>query len=115
MSYTKQNWNNGDVITAEKLNHIEDGIDLIDTGVKFALIECDINWKPLVTLGTIRTIINADMIPYGRYVYDGGQITWFPCESFLDNGIDSPAIIDINTSRFQSTSGSDDATWEVYD
>ena len=26
MSYTKQTWANGDVITAEKLNHMEDGI-----------------------------------------------------------------------------------------
>lgn len=26
MAYTKQNWNNGDVITADKMNHIEDGI-----------------------------------------------------------------------------------------
>lgn len=26
MAYIKQNWQNGDVITAEKLNHIEDGI-----------------------------------------------------------------------------------------
>ena len=26
MAYTKQTWTNGDVITAEKLNHIEDGI-----------------------------------------------------------------------------------------
>ena len=27
MSYNKQTWTDGDVITAEKLNHIEDGID----------------------------------------------------------------------------------------
>lgn len=27
MSYEKQTWANGDVITAEKLNHMEDGID----------------------------------------------------------------------------------------
>ena len=27
MSYTKQTWETGDTITAEKLNHIEDGID----------------------------------------------------------------------------------------
>ena len=26
MAYTKQTWNNGDIITADKLNHIEDGI-----------------------------------------------------------------------------------------
>lgn len=27
MSYTKQTWQTGDTITAEKLNHIEDGVD----------------------------------------------------------------------------------------
>ena len=27
MSYEKQTWQTGDVVTAEKLNHIEDGID----------------------------------------------------------------------------------------
>lgn len=26
MSYEKQNWQNGDIITAEKLNHIEEGV-----------------------------------------------------------------------------------------
>lgn len=26
MAYTKTTWNTGDVITAEKLNHMEDGI-----------------------------------------------------------------------------------------
>lgn len=27
MSYTKQNWNSGDVITVEKLNKIENGVE----------------------------------------------------------------------------------------
>lgn len=27
MAYTKQTWNNGDIITADKLNHIEDGVE----------------------------------------------------------------------------------------
>ena len=27
MAYTKQTWANGDTITADKLNHIEDGIE----------------------------------------------------------------------------------------
>lgn len=30
MAYEKQTWNNGDVITEGKLNHIEEGIDIID-------------------------------------------------------------------------------------
>ena len=29
MSYTKQTWNTGDVITAQKLNHMEDGIESV--------------------------------------------------------------------------------------
>ena len=32
MSYTKTNWNSGDVITAEKLNKIEDGIEDASSG-----------------------------------------------------------------------------------
>ena len=31
MSYEKQTWANGDIITAEKLNHIEDGIEAIES------------------------------------------------------------------------------------
>lgn len=30
MSYTKQTWQTGDTITAEKLNHIEDGVDALN-------------------------------------------------------------------------------------
>lgn len=32
MSYTKTTWQNGDTITAEKLNHIEDGIADVEGG-----------------------------------------------------------------------------------
>lgn len=32
MSYTKTNWNSGDIITAEKLNNIENGIEDASTG-----------------------------------------------------------------------------------
>lgn len=34
MSYQKNNWNNGDVITKEKMNNIESGIEAIDTDVE---------------------------------------------------------------------------------
>ena len=36
MSYTKQTWTNGDLITASKLNHIEDGIS--DAGAGFDVV-----------------------------------------------------------------------------
>ena len=32
MSYTKTNWNSGDIITAQKLNNIENGIEDASTG-----------------------------------------------------------------------------------
>lgn len=31
MAYTKQTWTDGDVITKDKLNHIEDGIANVET------------------------------------------------------------------------------------
>jgi len=52
MSYNKQTWNNGDVITEGKLNHIETGIDeahdlienietdVLDNDIKQALLNC---------------------------------------------------------------------------
>jgi len=48
MSYEKQDWNVGDYITAEKLNHIEDGIEQLQndldetimTGGAFFLVRC---------------------------------------------------------------------------
>ena len=52
MAYTKQTWQTGEVITAEKLNHIEDGIaegngaeiiDIVQTGI-------DSTNKPLFNL-----------------------------------------------------------------
>lgn len=33
MAYTKQTWECGDIITAEKLNHMEDGIAKAVVGV----------------------------------------------------------------------------------
>ena len=41
MSYTKTNWETGDIITAEKLNHMEDGI--ADGGVLFINIDSNDN------------------------------------------------------------------------
>lgn len=32
MAYTKQEWNCGDTITADKMNHIEDGIEAASSG-----------------------------------------------------------------------------------
>ena len=32
MAYAKQTWANGDIITAEKMNHIEDGIESTSSG-----------------------------------------------------------------------------------
>lgn len=37
MSYTKQNWQTGDIITAEKLNHMEDGIEELSKEYDFIL------------------------------------------------------------------------------
>ena len=37
MSYTKTNWQNGDIITAEKMNNIENGIDIAENNVVIIL------------------------------------------------------------------------------
>lgn len=63
MSYEKQTWTTGEVITAEKLNHMEDGIVNNDTVI--------------VTITSTQGVISADKtyeeildaINNGKYVY----------------------------------------------
>lgn len=62
MAYTKQNWECGDLITADKMNHIEDGIEEAGSGggtTDYYLIEFD--YDPEV--GSANLII----VPNGNY------------------------------------------------
>lgn len=43
MSYTPTEWSNGDVITAEKLNHIETGVNTADFVVDLIITNIDFN------------------------------------------------------------------------
>lgn len=47
MSYTKQTWATGDVITADKMNHMEDGIA---EGGGFLAVEMDVDSQSLVAV-----------------------------------------------------------------
>ncbi len=60
MSYTKQTWETGDTITAEKLNHIEDGID--DASRQLSDKQDKTNYVTLT--GTIITQTGADNTMY---------------------------------------------------
>lgn len=121
MAYKKNTWANGDTITAEKLNHMEDGI--AEGGGGFVFIPVNENWKPLVTLGEIRRIYASGNIPIANYNYNGasqqgeGQHDYKFVDSFTDNGTTGGniAFIKFGSTMYQSTSGSDDATWEYYD
>ena len=82
MSYTKQTWNIGDIITAQKLNHIEDGIsvmcDLILKtegesanliGISYDEIESKIQSGQLITCYVVNKYIDATAgsLDYGAY------------------------------------------------
>lgn len=58
MSYSKQTWADGDIITANKLNHIEDGI--ADSGSELCLINVSYNNDELIIDKTYEEIAQAD-------------------------------------------------------
>lgn len=63
--YFKQTWNNGDVITSAKMNHIEDGIKSVDNSVPtFALV----NGSGLMTFMNGETTLFTVQLP----LYNGG-------------------------------------------
>ena len=58
MSYTKQTWQTGDIVTAEKLNNIEDGIFDIDSMIA-SLIDRTIDGSIVIPNGVTSIGTNA--------------------------------------------------------
>lgn len=74
MSYTKQVWATGDIITEEKLNHMEDGISangvlVVGTTVSGNTVTLDKTWQEiheaLLTGGAIIATENTEFIVTG--------------------------------------------------
>ena len=100
MAYTKQTWNNGDIITAEKLNHIEDGIaeggGSGGGGVFVVKFTMDYETGKATTDKTLEEIINAgESMPVMGYT-EGEAMTLMlmgmgnfsnACTGGLDTGV----------------------------
>lgn len=84
MSYEKQTWKNGDIITAEKLNHMEDGISessiggdspiylIVDMGDEngYTLYKATENDIHIITYGEIMNkLIIANFVGLGSAVF----------------------------------------------
>ena len=76
MSYTKQTWANGDIITAAKLNHIEDGIEAVETELTDDYARTDGAYEEM-TVGNAEQLISSvtenDKVPY-NFRTSGGSI-----------------------------------------
>ena len=74
MSYTKQTWANGDVITADKLNHIEDGINSANSNSNTLLVTftgSDYDWIGDKTYGEILNAFESGKAVICKKEYEG--------------------------------------------
>lgn len=68
MAYTKQTWANGDVITADKLNHMEDGIESVESAMFLITLEqSGDNYTIDKTMAEIMSAYNSGLIPVVKY------------------------------------------------
>lgn len=68
MAYTKQTWANGDVITAEKLNHMEDGIEsAVPAMFIITLEQSGDDYTIDKTMAEIMSAYNSGLIPVVKY------------------------------------------------
>lgn len=73
MAYEKQTWQSGDIITAEKLNHIEDGIK--DNGPGYEVdIDSDVIIDSSITTNTAYNYATSETVSIPHYV-DANEIT----------------------------------------
>lgn len=118
MSYEKQTWECGEIITAEKLNHIEDGLEEASRGgggggdvstplIVNASTQDNFEWTCDTTFGEIddavrsgRTVlILYDRITDGWEVYNAGNV--IGTQSALNNGSWS-GTVDVGMDMFLS-------------
>lgn len=99
MSYEKQTWTTGDTITAEKLNHIEEGIESADNGgsisepiITFNQQPPQMNWSCDKTFSELQDLFGGDgtiqMIPVlFRHTIAASAVVEFchACMSMTDN------------------------------
>lgn len=120
MAYEKNTWTNGDTITAEKLNHMEDGISEGGSsgGGKIEFFSTDEYGMPLCTLGEFKAILSNGNFPLGRYDDDDRHFFFIvsstsisPTHVSVDTGNDGSPVI-----RWEAIDPSDDSsTWQRYD
>lgn len=67
MAYEKQVWNCGDTITADKMNHIEEGIENASSGCGY---ECTEGLVTLTDESVTTAIKGGDLFAGGKLLYD---------------------------------------------
>ena len=92
MSYTPTEWTSGDVITAEKLNKIENGVaesggDDIDLNPVIVTYSQPSGWECDYTLSELAAFIESGKTLIAKY-YDESSPTacFLPLDSFYNNG-----------------------------
>lgn len=79
MAYEKQIWENGDVITADKLNHIEDGIENNNLG--YEIVESE-----QLILDENITVTGPEDAPYNGAQFQYSELINYPTITVDFNG-----------------------------
>lgn len=95
MSYTKQTWQTGDTITAEKLNHIEDGVD--DLSRQLGATPYYLTGLSTSDGAANKTAIQNALDTYKNVLLEKGDYPLTP-PVIIDS-----AILDLNGSKITST------------
>ena len=104
MAYTKQNWNTGDTITADKLNHMEDGI-ADETPIVVHFEKVDGNWTADKEYSELRTAIENGTPVKGCVKYnDGYDDNYYYMDMYSNNpmGITGKRLDDVYYSASSS-------------
>lgn len=91
MSYEKNTWSNGDIITAEKLNNIENGVAEAQPQFEIIKVKTWGDYKPSHSYEELLRIAN-DGIPF---IISNGYITYACSNISLDDD-----VVDINGYNF---------------
>lgn len=111
MSYEKQTWATGDIVTSSKLNHMEDGIAGAGGGLVLALSMSEQSITGDHTFGEIKAALSAGQSFWLSVPTDEpGEIEYYPPALVVINATTGGEIImkDVNGNRLNLLAATDE-------
>lgn len=115
MSYTPTTWATGDTITAEKLNHLEGGVEAADGGALYLMEYNENEAGSFGTVSGVKAALESGKIPVLAHTSYGDTSPQYETMiKFIEGTGGNKAMIMFGNNQYESSTTDADSPFEPY-